>query len=150
MPARPGVTFEPESVVAAFTAALMLPEGERVAPVDVDLHQPKFTTEDAQALGVVHRVAVTSTTFAAHDAGADLDRAVALLDGTLLKPGDTFSWADVAGSGYGPDALPVATALWNAAFDTGPGEVSAFEDNALKVEVLSASGLNYVVRVTKK
>jgi len=40
--------------------------------------------------------------------------------------------------------------LWNAAFDTGPGEVSAFEDNALKVEVLSASGLNYVVRVTKK
>ena len=123
VPARLGVTFEPESVVAAFTAALMLPEGERVAPVDVDLHQPRFTTDDAQALGVEHRVAVYSTTYAAHAAGPDLDRAVTRLDGTLLRPGDTFSWADVAGTGYGPDALPVATALWNAAFEAGFGDV---------------------------
>ncbi len=48
---------------------------------------------------------------------------MSLLDGTLLMPGDTFSWADVAGSGYGPDALPVATALWNAAFEAGFGDV---------------------------
>jgi hypothetical protein len=123
VPARPRVTFEPASLAAAFTAALMLPEGERLAPVDVDLHQPTFTTEDAQALGVERRVAVSSTTYAAHDAGPDLDRAVTLLDGTLLMPGDTFSWSDVAGSGYGPDALPVATALWNAAFEAGFGDV---------------------------
>lgn len=123
VPARPGVSLEPEPLVAAFTAALMLPEGERVAPVEVDLHQPKFTTEDAQALGVEHRVAVSSTTYAFQDAGPDVERAVARLDGTLLMPGDTFSWADVAGSGYGPDALPVATALWNAAFEAGFGDV---------------------------
>ena len=29
----------------------------------------------------------------------------------------------MAGSGYGPDALPVATALWNAAFEAGFGDV---------------------------
>lgn len=123
VPAQVGVTFEAASVVAAFTAALMQPEGMRVAPVDVDLHQPAFTTEDAQALGIEHRVAVFTTTYSVQDAGPDLDRAVTLLDGTLLEPGDIFSWADVAGSGYGPEALPVATALWNAAFQAGFGDV---------------------------
>ena len=64
-----------------------------------------------------------TTTYSVQDSGPDLDRAVTLLDGTVLEPGDTFSWADVAGSGYGPDALPVATALWNAAFEAGFGDV---------------------------
>jgi vancomycin resistance protein YoaR len=123
VPARYGVTFQPAALVAAFTAALMLPEGQRVAPVDVELHEPAFTTEDAQALGIEHRVAVFTTTYAARDAGPDLDRAVTQLDGTFLKPGDTFSWSDALGSGYGPDALPVATALWNAAFESGFGDV---------------------------
>ncbi len=123
VPARVGVTFEPASVVAAFTAALMLPEGQRVAPVEVDLHQPPFTTEDAEALGIEHRVAVFTTTYSVQDSGPDLDRAVTLLDGAVLEPGETFSWADVAGRGYGPDALPVATALWNAAFEAGFGDL---------------------------
>jgi vancomycin resistance protein YoaR len=123
VPAINGVSFEPASVVAAFTAALVLPEGQRVAPVDVELHEPKVTTEDAEALGVEHRVAVYSTSYSVQDAGPDLERAVSLLDGTVLKPGDTLSWAGVAGGGYGPDALPVATALWNAAFEAGYGDV---------------------------
>jgi hypothetical protein len=126
VPARVGVSFEPASVVAAFTAALMLPEGQRVAPVDVQLHQPAFTTEDSQELRVERRVAVFATTFSAQDAGPDLARAVTRLDGTLLMPGDTFSWVEVAGSGYGPDALPVATALWNAAFEAGFGDVEHY------------------------
>jgi vancomycin resistance protein YoaR len=122
-PAINGVSFEPASVVAAFTAALVLPEGQRVAPVDVELHEPTFTTEDATALGIEHRVAVYSTTYSVQDDGPDLERAVSLLDGTVIKPGDTFSWAAVAGGGYGADALPVATALWNAAFEAGYGDV---------------------------
>ena len=123
VPARVGVSFEPASVVAAFMATLTLPEGRRVAPVDVQLHQPAFSTDDAQALRVEHRTAVYATSYSARDAGPDLALAVSLLDGTLLMPGDTFSWADVAGSGYGPDALPVATALYNAAFEAGFGDV---------------------------
>ncbi len=122
-PARPGVSFEPVALVAAFTAAIALPEGQRVAPVAVELQDPAFTTEDAQALGIEHRVAIATTTYSAGQAGPDIARAVGRLDGTLLKPGDTFSWADVAGSGYGPAALPVATALFDAAYDAGFGDV---------------------------
>jgi vancomycin resistance protein YoaR len=123
LPARVGVSFEPASAVAAFTAALALPEGQRVAPVEVELHQPAITTDDAKALGVDHRVAVYATSYAAHDAGPDLARAVHALDGRLLMPGDTFSWTAVAGSGYGASAVPVATALYNTAFDAGFGDV---------------------------
>jgi vancomycin resistance protein YoaR len=121
-PARQGVSFEPAALVAAFTAALALPEGQRVAAVAVELEDPEFTTEDAQALGIEHRVAIATTTYSAGQAGPDISRSVGLLDGTLLKPGDTFSWADVAG-GYGSDALPVATALFVAAYDAGFGDV---------------------------
>ncbi|MEO6512703.1 MAG: peptidoglycan binding domain-containing protein [Nocardioides sp.] len=122
-PARPGVRFEPAALVAAFTAALALPEGQRVAPVEVELTDPDFTTEDAQALKIEHRVAITTTTYPSGQAGPEVSRAVDLLDGTLLNPGETFSWSDVAGSGYGPDALPVATTLFDAAYDAGFGDV---------------------------
>ena len=40
--------------------------------------------------------------------------------------------------------------VWNAAFDLGADEVSTFEDSTVKVEVLSASGPNYTIRVTRK
>ncbi len=120
---RPRVTFEPAAVVAAFTAALVLPEGQRVAPVDVQLHPPAFSTEDAEHLGIEHRVATSTTSYPSRAAGPDLTRAATLLDGTVLMPGDTFSWADVAGSGYGPDADAVATALYDAASEAGFGDV---------------------------
>lgn len=45
---------------------------------------------------------------------------------------------------------PTCGPLWSAAFDLGAGEVSTFEDSTVKVEVLSASGPNYTIRVTRK
>jgi M6 family metalloprotease-like protein len=45
---------------------------------------------------------------------------------------------------------PTCGPLWNAAFDTGQGEVSTFEDATVKVAVLSRTDLNYVVRVSRK
>jgi vancomycin resistance protein YoaR len=122
-PDRPGVTFERTAAAAAFTAALTLPEGQRVAPVAVELHDPEFTTEDAQHLGIEHRVAVYETTYPSRAGGSDLSGATSALNGTLLMPGDTFSWAAVAGTGDGPDAMPVATALFNAAYEAGFGDV---------------------------
>ncbi len=119
VPARPGVSFQAPEVVAAFTAALTLPEGQREAAVSAQERRPKFSTQDARHLKIRHRVGTFTTTYAAADAGADLTRAVTLIDGTLLMPGDTFSFADVAGTGYGPDVLAVSTALFNAAFEAG-------------------------------
>jgi M6 family metalloprotease-like protein len=52
----------------------------------------------------------------------------------------------------GPDQSKVSTCglKYAAPFDVGPGEVSVFEDSAVKVEVLSTDGVNYRVRVTRK
>jgi M6 family metalloprotease-like protein len=52
----------------------------------------------------------------------------------------------------GPDQSKVSTCglKYAAPFDLGPGEVSVFEDSAVKVEVLSTDGANYRVRVTRK
>jgi M6 family metalloprotease-like protein len=40
--------------------------------------------------------------------------------------------------------------IWNAPFGLGPGEVSSYEDAAVKVEVVQTDGTNYTVRVTRK
>jgi M6 family metalloprotease-like protein len=52
----------------------------------------------------------------------------------------------------GSDQSKISTcgAKYAAPFDVGPGEVSVFEDSAVKVEVLSTDGVNYRVRVTRK
>jgi hypothetical protein len=39
--------------------------------------------------------------------------------------------------------------LYNAPFDVGPGEVAAFRDGNLTVEVLFTSGEEYRIRVTR-
>jgi hypothetical protein len=40
--------------------------------------------------------------------------------------------------------------LYDAPLDLGPGEVSAYEDAVLKLEVLATDGASYRIRVTRK
>ncbi len=48
-----------------------------------------------------------------------------------------------------PDSLGRCGHLYNAPFDLGPGEVAAFEDGSLKVELLSRSNEGMRLRVTR-
>jgi vancomycin resistance protein YoaR len=122
VPARSGIEFVDAQVVAAFTAALTQPEGQRVAPVTAQLNEAHFTTKDARKLRIHDAVSTFSTTYSSRSA-EQVSRAVTLLDGTVLMPGATFSFRDVAGSGYGQDVLAATTALFNAAFLAGYGDV---------------------------
>ena len=60
VPAKPGVTFEPAEVMAAFTAALTQPEGEREATVSAQVDEAAFSTADAKALEIEEQVCETS------------------------------------------------------------------------------------------
>jgi hypothetical protein len=54
-----------------------------------------------------------------------------------------------APSATNPTLLGRCGLLYNAPFDVGPGEVAAFRDGNLTVEVLFTSGEEYRIRVTR-
>jgi vancomycin resistance protein YoaR len=144
VPAKPGVSFEPAEVTAAFTAALTQPEGEREAVVSAQVEEAAFSTADAKALKIKEQVSTFTTYFPYADyRNTNIGRAMELINGTVLKPGETFSLNDTVGErtpengfvkgfiiedgifkeDYGGGVSQAATTTFNAAFFAGLEDV---------------------------
>lgn len=144
VPAKPGVSFEPEQVAAVFTGLLTKPEGQRRASVTAKVVEADFTTEDARKLKIVERISRFQTFYPHADyRNVNLGRAAEIIDGTLLKPGETFSLNGLVGErtkangfteGYiisdgilrkdlGGGVSQMATTVFNAMFFAGLQDV---------------------------
>ncbi|WP_232679756.1 VanW family protein [Nocardioides sp. R-C-SC26] len=142
--AKPGISFEPDDVAAAFLEVVVKPEGEREATVEGEVTQPEFTTRDARNLKIVEEVSEFTTNFPyAEYRNTNIGRAAEIIDGTLLKPGETFSLNDIVGertreNGFtegfiisngifkedlGGGVSQVATTVFNAMFFAGLEDV---------------------------
>ena len=92
IPARPGVTYRPSDVTDAFLKLVTRPEGRREMKVKATVAQPDFTTADARKLKIRERVSTFTTYYPyAEYRNTNIGRAAELVDGTILKPGETFS-----------------------------------------------------------
>ncbi len=141
-PARNGRTFDPAAVVKGFLATLTAED--RTLRVRGIPARPSFSTADARRLGITEQVSSFSTRFPyAAYRNTNLGRAAQLIDGTILKPGQTFSLNDTVGErtaangftrGYiiddgvyrkdfGGGVSQVATTTFNAAFFAGLADV---------------------------
>jgi vancomycin resistance protein YoaR len=98
VPAKPGVAFNPGRVATAFLAVVDKPVGERTAAVESTVAEPEFTTKDARALKIKQKVSSFTTyyPYAAYR-NVNIPRAAELVNGTVLRPGETFSLNDVIG-----------------------------------------------------
>ncbi|QIK74160.1 VanW family protein [Nocardioides piscis] len=98
VPAKPGVTFDQKQVEAGFLDVVAAPGPERTLTVDAKVDKADFTTKDAQALQIKERVS-TFTTYYPHAEyrNVNLGRAAELVNGTVLKPGETFSLNETVG-----------------------------------------------------
>ncbi len=144
IPSKPGVRFDPGEVTAAFTAALTRPEGQREAQVAAEVRQADFTTKEARALKIVEQVSTFTTYFPyAEYRNINIGRAMELIDGTVLKPGETFSLNETVGErtaengfvkgfiiqdgifkeDFGGGVSQSATTTFNAAFFAGLEDV---------------------------
>ena len=144
VPARPGVTYDPEAVHAAFLDLVTRPQDERELEVASTVAKPAFTTKDAKALGITEQVSTFTTYFPyAEYRNTNIGRAAALVDGTVVKPGETFSLNDTVGertaeNGFtegfiisdgifkeelGGGVSQMATTTFNAAFFAGLEDV---------------------------
>jgi vancomycin resistance protein YoaR len=98
VPAKPGVTYDPADVSDAFLELVTRPDGEREMDVEATVDEPDFTTADARALKIRERVSTFTTYYPyAEYRNTNIGRAGEIIDGTVLKPGDTFSLNDVVG-----------------------------------------------------
>lgn len=125
VPAKHGVSYEPEAVRAAFLR-VVAQEGDRRVTVPATFEKADFTTEDARALKIRERVSTFTTYFPdAGDRNGTIDRAAELVDGTVLEPGDTFSLNDTVGplDDRGDGVSQVATTVFNAMFLAGLKDV---------------------------
>ena len=99
VPARVGVAADHDALEHGFAQALVRRGAARRVVVPGHVRQPSFTTADAQRLGVRRMVSTFTATFPfAAYRNANLVRAAHLVDGTLLRPGETFSLNSALGA----------------------------------------------------
>ncbi|NYG60422.1 vancomycin resistance protein YoaR [Nocardioides daedukensis] len=143
IPGKPGVDYDQKDINEAFLA-LVSKESGRQVKVPSKVVKPKFTTADAKKLGIVEEVSSFSTYYPhAEYRNVNLGRAGELIDGTVLKPGETFSLNDIVGErtaangfvegyiisngilkkDYGGGVSQMATTVFNAMFFAGYEDV---------------------------
>lgn len=144
VPAKSGVTYEKAQLEGGFLELVAKPQDKRTFELDAKVAKPDFTTKDARALKVQGKVATFTTNYPHADyRNVNLGRAAELINGTLLKPGETFSLNGTVGErteangftrGYiisdgvlvqdlGGGVSQMATTLFNAMFFAGLEDV---------------------------
>jgi len=138
--AKAGTTLSVEQAGASILAAATEP-GVRVARVELARRAPDLTTREAKAFGIRERVSTFTTDMGPSSANRiwNVQLLGRYLDGTILKPGQTFSYNQVMGPrtaergfregqmiwngllvpAIGGGVCQTATTIFNAAFEAG-------------------------------
>jgi vancomycin resistance protein YoaR len=139
VPDRPGTALSVEKTAAAVLAATV--DGDRVARVGLEKVAADFTKREAKALGIRHQVSTYTTLMGPSSANRiwNVQLLGRYLDGTILKPGQVFSYNKVMGPrtaergfregqmiwngvlvpSIGGGVCQTATTIFNAAFEAG-------------------------------
>lgn len=144
VPDKPGVAFSQDEVNDLFLDLVSAEPGHRSAQVEAEVARSDFRTEDAEKLGIKEVVADVTTEFPyAEYRNVNIGRAAELVNGTVLKPGETFSMNETVGertreNGFttgimiadgvfkedlGGGVSQMATTLFNGAFFAGLEDV---------------------------
>ena len=144
VPAKPGVSYHRDDVAEAFMGAVTERGSRRTAKVDARVRNADFSTADARKLRIKEKVSTFTTYFPyAEYRNTNIGRAAELVDGTVLKPGETFSLNGTVGertrengftTGFvisdgiyeedlGGGVSQLATTLFNAMFFAGLEDV---------------------------
>lgn len=117
VPAQPGVDYLPETLAEVFTGVVTAPAGSREAEIEAEAVEPEFTTEDAEALGVTEEVSEFTTYYPhANYRNVNIGRAAELINGTLLKPGETFSLNETVGERTEANGFTAGSIIANGVF----------------------------------
>ena len=144
VPGRTGVTFARKDIIGEFLSLVTRDGDDRTLEVRGIKATPGFTSSDARRLGIKTVVSSFTTYYPHADyRNTNLGRAAQLINGTLLKPGETFGLNDTVGErtaangfvegfiisdgiyeeDFGGGVSQVATTTFNTAFFAGLEDV---------------------------
>jgi vancomycin resistance protein YoaR len=137
-PSRPGRDVDPAQLASAITAAA---KSGDVARVELGARQPDLTTAKANALGIREKLTSFTTEMGVSSSNRihNVHLMADYIDGTIIKPGEVFSFNDVVGPrtsargflegqmiigslvlpSIGGGVCQTATTLFNDAFEIG-------------------------------
>lgn len=140
LPSSDGTLVEWDGLIASLERAAMSGD-QRYVPIPTTPAHPKLTTLDAEQLGLRREIASFTTYFSAGNAARvnNIRQVVSILDGMIVRPGETFSFNQSVGPrtkaagfdeapvirdgvltpGVGGGICQVSTTLFNAAFFAG-------------------------------
>jgi vancomycin resistance protein YoaR len=142
VPGTPGTTLDPAAVAQAVTVAVTT--DARTAAVELVSSDPAQTTEALQALGVTTAVAEFSTPLTSEPRRTqNIAAGAAAINGTLVRPGETFSLTEALGpidaahgfttagaivngqhtDAWGGGLSQLSTTTYNAAYEAGMEDV---------------------------
>ena len=141
VPSQQGREVLPASLAEAVLPVIVETGPARAATVALEVSEPAVSTELARSLGVVEKVSEYTTYYPSDFPGrlTNIHRAADLMDGTLVLPGDVFSFNDTVGErtaergfaagfiiedgrlevDFGGGVSQLATTTFNAAFFAG-------------------------------
>lgn len=144
VPGKEGVGLQPEEMATRLIPVLTKTGNARSLEVEAKVVEPVFTTADAKALKITEKISEFTTEFPyAEYRNINQSRGAALINGTIIKPGETFSFNDTVGertvaNGFttgtvinggvfreelGGGVSQVVTTTYNAAFFGGMDDV---------------------------
>ncbi|MCW2796273.1 VanW family protein [Nocardioides sp.] len=124
VPAKPGVSYDPTDVSEAFLKLATRPVGQRHMRVPATVVDADFSTADARKLKIREQVSTFTTYFPyAEYRNTNIGRAGELINGTVLKPGETFSLNDTVGERTAANGFTTGFIISNGIFaeDLGGG-----------------------------
>jgi vancomycin resistance protein YoaR len=130
VPSRDGVGVTPADWAAAVLRAVSGHGAARVARAKVVPDTPRFATGDARRLRVDQRLASVTLPIRSGVDVAALRRAAARLNGSLLRPGDDFSFLARVGARDTVASTLLASAAYSAAFHAGMENIFRTSPNA--------------------
>ncbi|MBW9210907.1 VanW family protein [Mumia sp. zg.B53] len=124
VPGKAGIGVVPADVATALVPVLQKSGAERAVEVEPKQKAPDLTTKEVEKLGIVEKVSSFSTNYPHADyRNTNQGRAAELVNGTLLKPGETFSFNETVGERTVANGFTAGTMISNGVFreDLGGG-----------------------------
>ncbi len=136
VPAKKGLTFDEREITDAFLDVVVQKDEARTLRVASVVAKPDFSTKEAKALQIKEKVSEFTTYYPHADyRNTNLGRAAELVNGTVLKPGDTFSLNGIVGertpeNGF-TEGFIISDGVFKEDFGGGVSQVATTTFNAM-------------------